>query len=208
MSCAHISTTMRNGRRGFTLIEIMVALVLTSIVVMVAYAMAQATFDARARVGARLHQIESAHALRELLRDALRNARAPQHPGDPGMSLSNGRLSFVAAGGAAPLDPDYDWLVTITPSARGLEVVAVPLGHAPATQVSFRVSDVTRWDVQLLAPQGSHWLNAWSEPKLMPRAVAIAFWNGDTPASAPLHLVLWTSNLPAHDSLSWSSPRT
>jgi prepilin-type N-terminal cleavage/methylation domain-containing protein len=183
---------MRNRVRGFTLLEIMVAIMLTSIVVMVAYAMAQATFDARARLGSRLHQIESARALRELLRDALRNARAPQRPGDPGMSLSNGRLSFVAAGGAAPLDPDYDWLFTITPGPRGLDVVAAPIGHAPQMQVAFRVSDVTRWDVQMLAPQGSQWLTEWTEPKVMPRAVTIAFWNGSEPASAPLHLVLWT----------------
>jgi len=201
----HRMRSRRGVTRGFTLLEIMVALVLTSIVVMVAYAMAQATFDARARLGSRLHQIESARALRELLRDALRNARAPQRPGEPGMSLSNDRLSFVAAGGAAPLDPDYDWLITVTPGPRGLEFVAVPLGHAPPAQVSFRVPDVTRWTVRLLAPQGSQWQSEWTEPKLMPRAVAVAFWNGSEPASAPLHLVLWTSSLPAaHDSLPWS----
>jgi prepilin-type N-terminal cleavage/methylation domain-containing protein len=191
------------AKTGFTLLEIMVALVLTSIVVMVGYAMAQASFDARTSLATHLRQVESARALRELLRDALRNARAPQRPGDPGVVLSGNRLSFVAAGGAAPLDPDYDWQITIAPSGRGLQFVAIPLGHAPATQVAFTVPGVTRWSVQLLSPQGADWLSDWSEPKLMPRAVMISFWNGARPAIAPLHLVLWTSAL-TRDSVPWS----
>jgi prepilin-type N-terminal cleavage/methylation domain-containing protein len=191
------------AKSGFTLLEIMVAIVLTSIVVLVAYAMAQATFDARATLATHLRQTESARALRELLRDALRNARAPQRPGDPGVTLSQNNLSFVAAGGAAPLDPDYDWQITLSPTPRGLQFTAVPLGHAPATQVSFLVPDVTRWDVRLLAPQGADWLADWSEPKVMPRAVTISFWNGTRTAIAPLHLVLWTGAL-AKDSIPWS----
>jgi prepilin-type N-terminal cleavage/methylation domain-containing protein len=193
------------ARTGFTLLEIMVALVLTTIVVVVAYAMAQASFDARISLSTHLRQVESARALRELLRDALRNARAPQRPGDPGVVLTGNRLSFVAAGGAAPLDPDYDWQISITPSSRGLQFVAVPLGHAPATQVAFIVPDVTRWDVRMLDPQGSAWLADWSEPKVMPRAVEISFWNGAHTAIAPLHLVLWTGSLAAagRDSIPW-----
>lgn len=113
----------RRGRRsGFTLLEVMVAIVVTSIVVVVAYAMAQAGLDARSRIASRLRDVQGSRTARDILRDALRNARAPRGPGDPagGVVLSNGTLSFVAAGGVPPLDPDYDWRFTVVPGQRGL----------------------------------------------------------------------------------------
>src|SRR5204863_332022 len=105
---------------GFTLLEVMVAIVLTGLVVLLAYGAAQVSYDAHARLRADVDALQEAQALRELLQDALRSARAPQRPGDPRFTLHAGRLSFVTAGGGPPLDPDYDWLLTIEPSARNL----------------------------------------------------------------------------------------
>lgn len=189
----------RGRRGGFTLLEVMVAIVLTSIVVAIAYAMAQAGIDARTRLTVRLRRVQSARAAREILRDALRNARAAQRAGDPrgGVVLSNDTLSFVAAGGATPLDPDYDWMFTIAPGRGGLHVTAVAVGHAPPAQVAFSVPEVTRWDVWMLAPDGRTWRTTWGEPTLMPRAVVIAFWNGDRLSGSPLHVVLWPGSAPA-----------
>ena len=184
---------------GFTLLEVLVAIVLTSIVVVVAYAMAQAGIDARTHLTTQLRDVQSTRAAREILRDALRNARA-QDPGDSGrggVTLSNDTLSFVAAGGATPLDPDYDWIFTIAPGPHGLMVSAVARGHAAPAVVHFAVPEVTRWDVRLLAPDGLTWRSAWNEPKLMPRAVVIAFWNGDRLSGLPLHVVLWPGPAPA-----------
>jgi prepilin-type N-terminal cleavage/methylation domain-containing protein len=191
-------------RRAFTLLEVMVAIVLTSIVVLVAYAMAQAGLDARARFAARLSDVQSTRAARQILRDALRNARAPQHMGDPagGFSLANGTLSFVAAGGATPLDPDYDWRFTIAPAGTGLAVSAVALGHTTPAQVAFTIPGVTRWDVWLLSADGQDWLTDWNDPKEMPRAIVVAFWNGTRLVDVPLHLALWPGSSLAHpDSL-------
>lgn len=176
-------------RRAFTLLEIIVALVLTSLVALLAYSAAQVAVDTRARMTARLHDVESARAVRILLTDALRNARTPQRPSDPGFNLRDNRLSFVAAGGAAPLDPDYDWRITVTPDARGLAFIAQPLGHAPATQVAFRVPDVTRWDVQVLDNDGSQWRPDWTNDKVLPRAIAIAFWHNSVTAAMPIRIV-------------------
>ncbi len=82
---------------GFTLLEVMVAFMLTGLVVVVAYAAAQAGIDARTRVTTGLHAVQSSRAAREMLRDALHNARAPQDSGDPrgGFALVNNTLSFV-----------------------------------------------------------------------------------------------------------------
>ena len=186
-------------RVAFTLLEIMVAIVLTSIVVAVAYAMAQAGIDARARLTSHLHATQSARAAREILRDALRNARAAENAGDPrgGVLLSNDTLTFVAAGGAAPLDPDYDWRFTIAPGRGGLTVTAVALGHTHPAAVTFNVPEVTRWMVWMLAPDGRTWRTDWTEPVLMPRAVVIGFWNGNHLSGLPLHIALWPGASPA-----------
>jgi prepilin-type N-terminal cleavage/methylation domain-containing protein len=193
-----IDRRARGSRGGFTLLEVMVAMALTGLVVVVAYAMAQAGLDARTRVTTRLRDVERTRAAREFLRDALRNARAPRAPGDPagGVVLSNGTLSFVAAGGVAPLDPDYDWRLTMAPGRGGLNVSAVAVGHAVPAEVNFVLPDVTRWDVRMLAVDGQSWQAEWSDPKLMPRAVAIAFWNGGHLSGVPLHLALWPGGTP------------
>src|SRR2546425_11391855 len=123
---------------GFTLLEVMVAIVLTGLVVLLAYGAAQVSYDAHARLRADVDALQEAQALRELLQDALRSARAPQRPGDPRFTLHAGRLSFVTAGGGPPLDPGYDWLVTIGAGSGGLGLFAIPGGRAPAARVCVR----------------------------------------------------------------------
>jgi prepilin-type N-terminal cleavage/methylation domain-containing protein len=175
---------------GFTLLEVMVAIVLTSLVVLLAYGAAQVSFDARARLDADLRGLQGPRALRALLQDALRNVRSLQRPGDPRFTLRDGRLSFVTAGGGPPFDPDYDWLLTIEPSAGGLELVAALVGRSPPAQVAVRVPGVTRWDVRVLGPGGSQWLAEWPAAMVVPRAVAIRFWHGSEPFGLPLQVAL------------------
>jgi len=177
---------------GFTLLEVIVAIVLTGIVALLAYASAQVSLDARARLRAELRGLQQTRAVREVVQDALRNAQSPQRPGEPGFTLQAGRLSFVTAGGGPPFDAGYDWLVTFGPSASGgeLEVVATPVGRAPPVQVAFTVPDVTRWDVRVLAPWGSQWLDEWLSGRVMPRAVAIMFWHDSVRVGPPVRVIL------------------
>jgi len=182
---------MATRRSAFTLLEIMVALVITSLVVMLAYGVAQVGYDARARLVGHLQDVESARAIRTLLGDALRNVRTPDRPDDPGFVLQNGSLSFVAAGGAPPLDPDYDWLIHVAPGPHGLELAATPIGHALPARVTFRTADITNWDVRVLDPNTAQWIQAWSTPRITPRAVAITFWHNSVTSGLPLEVVLW-----------------
>jgi prepilin-type N-terminal cleavage/methylation domain-containing protein len=182
---------MPTRRPGFTLIEIMVALVTTSLVALLAYGVAQVGYDARARMVAHLRDAESARAIRTLLNDALRNVRTPDRPDDPGFELRDGHLSFVAAGGAAPLDPDYDWLIQVGPGPQGLELAATPLGHATATRVTFHAPDIARWEVRVLDANGTQWISEWSTPRVTPRAITINFWHTSRIAGLPLEVVLW-----------------
>jgi len=129
---------------------------------------------------------------------------SPQRPGDPGFTLQAGRLSFVTAGGGTPFDPSYDWLVTLGPSASGLDVVAVPIGRAPPIPVTFALPDVTRWDVRVLAPWGSQWLEEWLSGRVMPRAVAIKLWHDSEPLGPPVLVILAQSPAAVVDSLEGS----
>ena len=171
---------------GFTLLEVIVALVLTGVVVLLAYGAAYVSYDAHARLTADLRALQETRAVRELLRDALRSVRAQQR-GDPPFTLHAGRLSFVTAGGGPPLDPDYDWLLTIGPGADGLELSATPIGRAPAAVLTIRVPEVTRWDVRALAPSPPQWLEEWPAGQ-MPRALTITMWHDSTPLGLPLQV--------------------
>lgn len=177
---------------GFTLLEVMVAIVLTGVIVLLAYAAAQVSYDAHARLSADLRSLQQARALRALLRDALRSARAPQRPGDQRFELHEGRLSFVTAGSEPPLDPDYDWLVTIAQSDEGLELSATPVGRAPNATVTIIIPEVTRWDVRALAPNPPQWLEEWPAMALMPRAVSITLWHNSMPLGLPLEVRVLT----------------
>jgi prepilin-type N-terminal cleavage/methylation domain-containing protein len=178
------------SRAGFTLLEVMVAIVLTSLVALMAYGAARVSVEARGGLARHLRTVQEARAVREVLQDVLRNVRPPERPQDPKFILDAGRLSFAAAGAGPPFDADYDWLITVQPDSGGLQLVAKPIGRAPAAQLAFRLPGVTRWEVQVLAPGGSEWLPEWPTGSMMPRVVAVTLWNGPEQVGAPLQVAL------------------
>jgi prepilin-type N-terminal cleavage/methylation domain-containing protein len=179
---------------GFTLLEVMVAIVLASVVALVAYGAAQVAFGVQTRVGEALTAQQSARGTREWLQDALRNARAPQRADDTTFVLRDGRLSFVAAGAGPPLDLDYDWRITIQPESGGLGVRAIPVGRGPATEVAFRLPGVVRWDMLVLDSHGPTWMREWSAATGLPRAVAITLWDRSGQIGPPVQLGLTLGN--------------
>jgi type II secretory pathway pseudopilin PulG len=183
--------TTRHREAGFTLLEAIVALMLTSLVVTLAYGAARVSFAARARLGGDLRQLQDQRAVRQLLADALRNAEPPQRSDDPGMVLQADRLSFLAAGGAQPLDPDYDWLISIGPADGRVVLVAKPLGHAPPAEVIVPLPEATRWEVRVLVPGNTTgWLREWPNGTIMPKAVEMKFWKDSVPLGSPLLVTL------------------
>jgi prepilin-type N-terminal cleavage/methylation domain-containing protein len=178
------------SRAGFTLIEVMVALLLTSMVALLAYASAYLSLETRARLDTDLGRAQSARVLREVLQDALRNARSPQRRGDTTFGLSRGRLTFLAAGAGPPFDPEYDWRISVETDADGLELIGAPVGRAPAARVVLRAPGVTRCDVQVLAPGGSQWVSEWPATTVMPRAIVVTLMHDDAPVGPPLEVTL------------------
>ena len=164
------------------------AIVLASLVALVAYGALTVSIDARDRLGAAMAAEQRARVTRELLVDVLRNTRTPQRTGDTTFTLDGDTLTFVAAGGGPPLDADCDWRVTITPDAGGLRFIAIPVGRAPTAEVAFRLPGVTRMDVRVLAPTGSEWVDTWPATMVTPRAIAITLWNRDQRIEPPVRV--------------------
>jgi prepilin-type N-terminal cleavage/methylation domain-containing protein len=174
---------------GFTLLEVMVAVVLTSVVALVAFAAAQVSVETRARLEGDLRAVRSERGARQSLMDLLHNVRLPRRSGDTAFVLRGDTLSFIAAG-AAPFDDDYDWRITLRPGAAGVEIAASPLGWTPSRGVAFRMANVTRTEVRALAPGGSEWMREWALGRVVPRAVAITFWRDSAPMGPTLYVAL------------------
>lgn len=163
---------------------------LTGLVALVAYAAAHLSLETRARLDEDLAGVQRTRILREVLQDALRNARPPQRLGDTTFGLADGRLMFIAAGAGPPFDPDYDWRITVEADSGGLELVGSPVGRAPDARVALRVPGVTRCDVQVLPPDSSTWVSEWAPTMGMPRAIAVTLLHQDAPVGPPLEVTL------------------
>jgi hypothetical protein len=182
----------------------MVALMLTSIVALLAYGAVHLSLETRDRMEQDLGSAQSARILREVLQDALRNARAPQRRGDTTFTLGKGRLSFVAAGAGPPFDPDYDWRITVQTDSSGLELVGTPVGRGPPARVAVHGPGITRCDVQVLAPGGSEWTTEWPPSTVMPRAIAVTLWHQDERVGPTLEVTLtprYTSAAEPYDAI-------
>ena len=169
---------------GFTLLEVMVAIVLTSVVALMAFASARVSVESSAVIQQNLRTVRSDRAARQTLLDLLHNVRPPRQRGDTSFALSGDTLTF-AASGAPPLDPEYDWLVAIHPGDSGLVVAARSLGRGPAARTELRLPRVTRWEVRVLPPRGREWRDQWVQAPVLPEAVGITLWSGEQPLGPP-----------------------
>ncbi len=177
----------------------MVAIVLTSIVAIAAYAAAQVSVEGQTRLQGALRGVQGDRVVRQTLLDLLHNARTPRQSGDPAFLLQGDTLSFVAAG-VAPLDPEFDWLITLRSSTAGMELTAAPMGRVPPREVGFRLPSVTRYEVQVLAPGSSEWQREWAQVTVLPQAVAIAFWRDSEPLSPQFRVALPRQGTPVSES--------
>jgi len=190
-----VSALRRGGRGGFTLLELVVALVLAGVVALLVYGAAAAGADTQARLRERGLAQQEARAFRATLEDALRNARPARIRGDTAFNLDvrrdaagrpRDRIAFITAGAFPPLTADADWAVTVEPSPRGLLLEAVPLGVAAPVPVVLRLPGVTGLDVQVLAMSRlREWTKRWVFPSLVPPGVEFTFWTDSGPGGGP-----------------------
>ena len=180
----------RGARAGLTLLELLVALLVTAVAVSMGYAALAATADAHARSARDVDPMAAAAARREWLRATIASARIGA-PGD-GTAFEGTDAARRAPGASAIAD---DALVLVgrnesgadvwvrlylehDPRAamRGLVADVVPFPRQPGDRV-LRIpvdSEVTAFDVAYLSPvPPRRWLSAWNAPGILPAAVRL-----------------------------------
>ena len=204
-------------RRGFTLLELLVALVLTSVVALLVYGSAQAGAEAQQRLRDNELSLQRARALRATLQDALRNVRPVTRVGESTLVVARGvdargrprdRLSFITAGGLPPL-AGSDWEVTLQPTRRGLELFAAALDVRAPARVLGPIPGVTGLRVRLVradsdsasvkaAPPGGNPTEGGAIPDqtILPRAVEITYWSDSGAVGSPLRMAIPMGEVP------------
>jgi prepilin-type N-terminal cleavage/methylation domain-containing protein len=196
---------MRRGS-GFTLIEVLVSIVLTGVVSLLVYGVAQGARDTVARIADDRHALQSAVAMRFLLQGALAAAQTSFGRADTVFVLENrvsarnlpqDRLTFVASGDFPPLSPGADWIVTLEPTPAGLRFVGAPRGYRTPSRVLALLPGVTGLAIRVLVGQKEPaWSQEWSFPTALPRAVELTYWTVSGPVGVPLKVSLALGQVP------------
>ncbi|AHG91946.1 hypothetical protein J421_4409 [Gemmatirosa kalamazoonensis] len=163
------------ARGGFTLLELLVALVVTGVVASVALGAARAGLDVRERLERERVEEGSALAVRELLHDALRHVE-PSGGADTTLTLGIGGdvLRVVTRGVRPPLGTGARWAVSLAEESGALVLRAAPMdgGGVPLLLVA---PTVARAEVRVLEHAGGEWLATWDATGGPPAAVAVRF---------------------------------
>jgi type II secretion system protein J len=189
----------RRPRAGFTLVELLVAIMITSVIALLAYGSARAAFDTDDRLARARSAVEGAGAMRALVSDALRHAVPAVSDDQLAFELQAGtraddlpadRVRFVSRGLVPPLGAGTAWLVTVGVAADGLVVDAVPV-TGDAAPVRALVPGVAGLRVRALASDGGAWARAWDAPARLPRGVELRLLRADGAlAGAPIVVAL------------------
>ena len=182
---------------GFTLLELLVAIVVAGVVALLVYGILGVALDTEARVTARRDVLQREIAFREVLSQALRAVRQADlsEPATFVLEESEGpdglprdRLSFVTAGGTPPLTGDADWHVTVEATDEGLALAAYPAGLAAPRATVLRLPGVTGLDAEIVVPGRvqPRLPGAMAPLPAPPALVSLVFWNADGPIDAPM----------------------
>jgi prepilin-type N-terminal cleavage/methylation domain-containing protein len=170
-------------RRGFTLIEIMVALVVTGLVVSVAYATLQAGFDTSERLTNAQAGDERETVARAMLTNALRHAVPGTIGGAPVFVLRDepqgDGLRFLTRGVAEPLGASDVWEVSLLPGPQGTQFDAHQVEN-PSRSFTTLLRRVNSLSIRVRGRDfRDGWLETWNAPDRSPAVVSISFMNAD-----------------------------
>ena len=186
-------------RRGFTLIEVMISIVVTGLVSSLAFAAAQAGFDTDARLEAYRLKGEREGVVRAFLFDALRHSVEGVRGGSAIFVLVDragldGRaadsVQVVTRGVLSPLGTSEAWRVTAWLVGDTLQLEAHADGaSAPGSPpLTMRLGGVAAFDVQLLGRGlGARWRGDWPDADVSPEAMSLTLGRDD---GAPARIVV------------------
>jgi len=170
-------------RKAFTLIEVMVALVVTGLVVSLAYASIQAGFETSDRLALARSGEEREIVARAILSRAIRHAVPGAIGGEPVFVLRDeahgDELQFRTRGVSEPLGASEVWEVALHSSPDGVRVFGRALDD-PTRTFSGLLPRVRAIDVRVRGRDfRDGWFESWSVPDRSPVAVWIAFLDAD-----------------------------
>lgn len=172
-------------RAGFTLLELVVAIVVTGVVALLAYATLQAGLDTSERAERLRASVSAQAVMRALLLDALRHL--PEEGGGAmdealftledrtsGSGLPTDVVAFLSHGiGRVPGTAGI-WSVTLGPTEDGVRLYAVPLDASDGVAFEARVTGARGVEARALPRgTGSAWTERWDLPGRVPAAVRI-----------------------------------
>lgn len=166
-------------RKAFTLVEVMVALVVTSMVVTMAYASMQAGLDTADRIDVAQSGEERETVARSILSRALRHAVPGGIGGEPVFILkevgNSDELRFRTRGVSEPLGASEIWEITLTPSGEGVRLSGFAV-DAPETTIHALLPRIAAIDVRVRGRDfRDGWFETWPAPDRSPVVVSIRF---------------------------------
>jgi prepilin-type N-terminal cleavage/methylation domain-containing protein len=164
-------------RRGMTLIELMVALVVAGLVTLLASTTLSAARDVEARVLSASDDGDSMTQLRTLLGDAVRHAVIAESGGVRVVLQPDGRvqaLQFETRGVDRPSGAGTLWTVTLRVDSAGTVLDADPVGDV-RPRLRARARTVHGIRAQFMAPGESVWRATWDDATTLPAAVEVTW---------------------------------
>ena len=168
------------ARSGFTLVELMIALVIGSVVALLAYSTLRAGMDVEARITAARGADETTAALRAMLSDAIRHAVSGDSRESTGLRTETDgsgrttRLTFVSRGISSPLGGSGAWQIGLSADSSGVILDATPFD---STRASLRLTarGPRSFTLRFLAIDDERWRTGWNDPSRLPEAVEVRF---------------------------------
>ncbi len=167
-------------RRGFTLIEVLIALVLTSVVVVLAYSTLRAGADVEQRVTAAREADQNLTVMRAMLIDALRHAVESSEDDTRGMQTvtdAQGHttsFAFLSRGVQTTHGGTATWNVAIVSDSIGIALDARALDAARAP-LRLAVRNARFMTVRFKGRDAEGWVAEWTDPTRLPTAVEVRF---------------------------------
>jgi prepilin-type N-terminal cleavage/methylation domain-containing protein len=168
------------ARKGFTLIEVTIALVIGAVVVLLAYSTLHAGMDVEDRVSAARDADESTTAMRALLTDAVRHAVTGDARDMRGMHMETdahgqpARLEFMSRGVDAPLGGTAAWQIVLSSDTAGVTLNATPLDSS-RTPLRLSARGARAFAVRFLPIDDDAWRTQWDDPARLPFALEVRF---------------------------------
>ena len=194
-------------RRGFTLLEVIVAMTVTGLALTTAGMALSAARNTAARIQVHQARTETDSRVRALLTDMLRHAPLAEQVDQPLLMIDRSAdvpvLRFLSTGVREPYGTGGPWMVEVTVQDAALVVRATPLsGDLGASPLMATFAPVSGFDVKVLehatALASPVWRADWPIAQDRPRVIELSWQQptdrgsigGAIDGSLPLRVVL------------------